>query len=128
MEVFMKKSVLIAIWAIMVFVAAAGRIAAQDEGGPRTVSVQGTLGLQNGVIILSSGDTVYFVPHLSPYAGFIDGLKEGAQVKVEGRQMDGNYLMPSKIIVDGRDYNLSVNVMWPQPGPPRPEPPGPPPR
>ena len=102
----MKKIML----AMVIALAAVGIVSAQGFGwgNGQTVSVQGTLGLQNGVIALTSGDTVYYVPHLSRYVGFIDGLKEGAQMKVDGYQMGRGYIMPVKITVNGKDYDFST--------------------
>jgi hypothetical protein len=101
----MKKIVLV----MAIALAAVGIVSAQSRNGVQTASVQGTLGLQNGVIVLSSGNMVYYVPELSRYVGFIDALKEGAQVKVEGWQMGNGYITPSKITVGGKDYDLSSN-------------------
>jgi hypothetical protein len=61
------------------------------------------------VIVLTSGDAVYFVPHISRYAGFIDDLKEGAQVKIDGYNMGTGYLVPSKITISGKNYDVSRN-------------------
>ena len=97
----MKKIVL----ATAIVLAAAGIVPAQSWGS--TVSVQGTLGLQNGVIAVISGSTVYYVPYLSRYVGFIDSLKEGAQVTVEGYQMGAGRIMPVKLTVSGKDYDFT---------------------
>jgi hypothetical protein len=108
MESFMKKMKKIVL-VMAIALAAAGVVSAQSLpwGVAQSQSVQGTLGLQNGVIVLSSGNAVYYVPHLFRYVGFIDGLKEGAQVKIEGYSMGNGYLMPSKITVGGKDYDVS---------------------
>jgi hypothetical protein len=102
----MKKIVLV----MLVALAATGIISAQNLpwGGAPSQSVQGTLGLQNGVIVLSNGNTVYYVPHLSRYVGFIDGLKEGAQVRLDGYSMGNGYFVPSRITVGGKDYDVFV--------------------
>ena len=104
----MKKIML----AMLIALAAVGIVSAQGFGwgNGQTVSVQGTLGLQNGVIALTSGDTVYYVPHLSRYVGFIDGLKEGAPVKIDGYTFTNQvaaFLEPAKLTVGGKDYDLS---------------------
>ncbi|MDR1229775.1 MAG: hypothetical protein LBK61_00070 [Spirochaetaceae bacterium] len=110
----MKKIVL----AMLTALAVAGIASAQSflGSGAQAQSVQGTLGLQNGVIVLSSGDTVYYVPHLSRHLGFIDGLKEGAHVKIDGYSMGNGYLMPSKITVGDKDYDVSGSYDVPQGG------------
>jgi hypothetical protein len=48
------------------------------------VSVSGTLVLANGFIALKSGDTLYYAGGLERLVGFVDGLKENAQVRLEG--------------------------------------------
>jgi hypothetical protein len=108
----MKKIMLTMLAALM----AAGIASAQSLpwGGAQPQSVQGTLGLQNGAIVLfpsantSDGNTVYYVPHLSRYAGFIDGLKEGAQARLDGYRMGNGYFVPSSITVGGKDYAISA--------------------
>jgi hypothetical protein len=87
----------------------AGTIFAQGWGGvSRTITVTGTLQLQNGQIALASGNTVYFIPTLERYIGFIDGLKEGARVSIDG-YASGNYLEPSKVTIDGKSYDFFPN-------------------
>jgi hypothetical protein len=76
-----------------------------------TVSVTGTLQLKNGFIALVSGDDVYYVPAISRLVGFIDGLKEGKQVSVEGLtsnrdQRGGKFLHLVKLTVDGKAYDF----------------------
>ena len=70
-----------------------------------SVTVEGTLKLEKGFIALASGDTVYYVPMLQRYVGFIDGLKEGAKVSVEGYQFK-NMLHPQKVTINGKDYDF----------------------
>ena len=86
---------------------ATGIIFAQNWGGvSQRITVTGTLQLQNGQIALASGNTVYFVPTLGRYIGFIDGLKEGASVSIDG-YASGNYLEPSKVTINGKSYDFS---------------------
>ena len=86
-----------------------GTVFAQDRSARRSraesITVDGTLQLQNGFIAVSSGDTVYYVPRLGRYVGFIDGLKEGSRVSIEGHAFR-NFLQPVKVTVDGRAYNF----------------------
>jgi hypothetical protein len=72
---------------------------------PETVSVTGTLQLQNGYIALVSGENVYRVPALTRLAGFVDGVKEGKQVTVEGLGA-GKVIRASKLTVDGKSYDF----------------------
>ena len=80
---------------------------------PATVTVSGTMVVANGMPALKSGDTTYFVGGLSRLIGFIDGLKEGAQVTIEGVVMtspnDKNikFLRPSKLTINGRTYDFA---------------------
>jgi len=102
----MKKLMLLTVIACL----AAGTIFAQSWGGvSQRITVTGTLQLQNGQIAVASGNTVYFVPTLGRYIGFIDGLKEGAGVSIEG-YASGNYLEPSKVTINGKPYEFSANI------------------
>jgi hypothetical protein len=79
---------------------------------PESVTVSGNLTIAQGMIAVVSGDTTWLVRGLDRYVGFIDGLKEGAQVTLEG------YAMPSprndkikslhvqKMSLNGKDYEL----------------------
>ncbi|MCL2044279.1 MAG: hypothetical protein FWG89_09080 [Treponema sp.] len=73
-----------------------------------TTRVQGTLQLQNGHIVLVSGSTVYFVPGLMRYIGFIDGLREGAQVSVVGYTFN-NVIRLTQLTIGGREYDFGSN-------------------
>ena len=77
-------------------------------GVSQRITVTGTLQLQNGQIALAGGNTVYFVPTLGRYIGFIDGLKEGVGVSIDG-YASGNYLEPSKVTINGKSYDFSPN-------------------
>ncbi|MDR1411484.1 MAG: hypothetical protein LBI91_04695, partial [Spirochaetaceae bacterium] len=55
---------------------------------PQELSIQGTLGLVNGQIAVISGETTYYVRGLDRLFGFVDGLKEGAPVKLDGYAAD----------------------------------------
>jgi len=99
---------------LIVAVLAVGTLCAQTRSeGPRerrertdnSVTMQGTLKLERGFVALESGDSVYFVPSLMRYAGFISELKEGANVSVEG-YVFRNMLHPKKVTVAGKSYDL----------------------
>jgi len=96
---------------LIVAVLAAGTLSAQTknekqrERPDNSVTVEGTLKLERGFIALQSGDSVYFVPSLIRYTGFISELKEGASVSVEGYAFK-NMLYPKKITVAGKSYDL----------------------
>ena len=78
-----------------------------------TVTVSGTMIVAQGMPALKSGDVTYFVSGISQLIGFIDGLKEGAQVTFEGvattSPSDKNikFLRPSKLIINGKVYDLA---------------------
>jgi len=74
----MKKIVLICLFAAII----GGSIFAQSN--TPTTNIRGTLGLSNGRISVVSGNITYYVRGLERFVGFIDGLKEGAQVSIDG--------------------------------------------
>jgi hypothetical protein len=69
-------------------------------------TVDGTLQLRNGQIGVASGNNFVFVPMLGRYVGFIDGLQEGARVSIEGIVVNGNVLMPARLNLNGRNFDL----------------------
>ena len=83
-------------------------------GAPsQTISVSGTLQLQNGVIAVTSGNNAYYVPALTRYIGFIEGLREGAQISMEG-YASGNYIQPTRVTISGKTYDFTANQGGPQ--------------
>ncbi|MDR0400596.1 MAG: hypothetical protein LBH51_06595 [Treponema sp.] len=77
------------------------------------LSLTGTLGLSRGVIVLKNGEETWYTPGLRRYIGFIDGLKEGAAVALEGwggkiPQAGENtgFLRVSKLTLNGKDYEV----------------------
>jgi len=81
----------------------------QNRNNPQqernSVTVDGTLKLERGIIAVESGDTVYFVPMLNRYTGFIASIREGARVSIEGFRYR-NMIQPTKLTVDGRSYDF----------------------
>jgi hypothetical protein len=73
----------------------------------KPVTVEGTLKIERGIISLVSGDTVYFVPMLTRYIGFIDGLKEDAKATIEGFTAR-NFLHPTKVTINGKAYDFNM--------------------
>jgi len=100
---------------IAIFIA--GSVFAQDRENRReprqreinTVAVDGTLKLERGLVAVTSGDSVYYVPLLNRYINFIDGLKEGAKVSVEGN-LFRNIIMPAKVTIEGKSYDFVSNI------------------
>jgi hypothetical protein len=105
----MKK----AFFVLVIAVLAIASVSAQNWGTPQTISVTGALQLQNGGIVLVSGNNVYFVPALQQYVGFVEGLREGAQCQVDG-YASGNFIQATRFAVNGKSYDLGVN--YPQGG------------
>ena len=70
------------------------------------ITVVGTLKLDKGLIAIESGNTVYRVPMLNRFIGFISGLREGSNVSVEGFQFR-NMLQPTKVTIDGQTYDFA---------------------
>jgi opacity protein-like surface antigen len=82
-------------------------VSAQNWSNSKVITIEGTLQLQNGQIAVSSGNTVYLVPELGRYVGFIDSLKEGARISVAG-YASGNYIQPAQITINGKSYDLQA--------------------
>jgi hypothetical protein len=106
----MRKIISIMVIAIL----AVGTICAQDKVNPRensrqreinTVSIEGTLKLEKGLVSVQSGDSVYLIPLLNRYIGFINGLREGTKVSVEGKSFR-NVIMPKKVVIDDKTYDF----------------------
>jgi len=93
-----------------------GRMHGGKQGTPRvaaeTVTVSGNLVVAHGFPALKSGDDTYFVRGINRLSGFIDGLKEGAQVTVEGlsftspRDNTLKFLKPAKMTLNGKSYDM----------------------
>jgi hypothetical protein len=75
--------------------------------------VSGNLSIVHGRVAVLSGDTTYYAGGLDRFIGFIEGLKEGAQVSLEGAayQLPGDtkakILRVDKLTLNGKDYDLS---------------------
>jgi hypothetical protein len=65
--------------------------------------------------VVSDG-TTYYVDGVRRLIGFVDGLKEGAAVKLEGtvktfhRDSDAQFLQTSKLTFNGKDYDFSTTA------------------
>jgi len=70
-----------------------------------TVSVEGTLKLEKGFVAVQNEESVYLVPMLNRYIGFIDGLKEGEKVSIEGRGFK-NMIQPLKVTIGEKSYDF----------------------
>jgi hypothetical protein len=85
----------------------------QRPEAPETVSLSGTLALANGQIALQSGSDVYYVTGIQRLVGFVDGLKEGAQVSLEGytrsfnKTENAKLLLATKLTIGSKSYDLA---------------------
>ncbi|MDR2716580.1 MAG: hypothetical protein LBB89_00745 [Treponema sp.] len=83
---------------------------------PESVSVSGNLTIAQGMIAVTSNDITYLARGLNRYTGFIDGLKEGAAVTLEGYALSSpqndkvKLLYVQKMTLNGKDYDLA----WPR--------------
>ena len=85
------------------------------ESGPGqsrdSLTIQGTLSFVNGQIALESGETTYYVWGLDRLFGFVDGLKEGAAVTLEGYAEEiplapeYRLFLAEKLVFNGREYS-----------------------
>jgi hypothetical protein len=95
-----------------------------NPGNTETSTITGKLELINGTIAVKNDDTVYYIAGLGRLIGFVDGLKEGAEVSLEGWTIGApgtpeyQRFLVSKLTLNGKEYtDLSP---WPGPmmGPP----------
>ncbi|MDR3139964.1 MAG: hypothetical protein LBT95_09900, partial [Treponema sp.] len=97
-EMVMKRRICLMVTAVLI----AGTLTAQAWGppgpwgpgmpglrqnrneAPETVTVQGNLGFSKGYISLEQDNVTYYILGLDKLIGFVEGLKEGAPVTLEG--------------------------------------------
>ena len=92
----------------------------EGNPGPRAqrpaaekVTISGSLTVAHGSPAVKSGDETYLITGIHRLLGFVDGLKEGAQVTIEGstftsRQDSGlKFLRPAKLTLNGKNYDLT---------------------
>ena len=79
-----------------------------------TVTISGSMIVAHGFPAIKSGDITYIIGGINRLVGFVDGIKEGAQVTIDGMavsiQRDGNlkFLRPSKLTLSGKTYDLAL--------------------
>lgn len=77
------------------------------------VTVSGYLTVAYGMPAIRSSETTYIVGRLCRLIGFVDGLREGAQVTIEGsaiasRRSDAIMLLnPIQLTLDGRTFDMA---------------------
>jgi hypothetical protein len=105
---------------VMILLAGAGIAVAQTAGTKAIaaqtqtiVKIEGKLALINGSIGIQVKEKTYYLAMPQYLFGFIDGLKEGAQVRLEGYEFS-NARTPeyvqfrvTKLSFNGKDYDLS---------------------
>ena len=83
---------------------------------PTAVTVSGNLAVIDARIGLKSGDNTYYVMGIDRLIGFVDGLKEGAPVTLEGYEFplpaapEYRYLRVLKLSFNGKDYEVSPRL------------------
>jgi hypothetical protein len=108
----MKRSIPL----VLILLAAGGAVFAQapdrEAFQRQTETISGSLALIDGRIALRSGTSTYYVAGLRRLIGFVDGLKEGAAVNLEGfsRALPGGsdyrIFLVTKLTLNGKDYEL----------------------
>ncbi|MDR3325061.1 MAG: hypothetical protein LBS82_03605 [Spirochaetaceae bacterium] len=105
----------------------AGLIFAQESGqgnagrppqrGPRgqdvpVTSVSGKLAWVDGKIAVKAGEKTYFASGIRRLIGFVDSIKEGSDVKLEGREFPGgkdkvvSFFQTLKVSSNGKEYDI----------------------
>ncbi|MDR2632707.1 MAG: hypothetical protein LBC51_03675 [Treponema sp.] len=84
---------------------------------PETLKVTGKLAVLNGMIALQDTDTLYYVRGLDRFIGFIEGLKEGATVSLEGYSQASpsgelRFLRATKLTLNTKQYDLVPPEPW----------------
>ncbi|MDR2071634.1 MAG: hypothetical protein LBP81_09500 [Treponema sp.] len=101
------------------------------EADRETVTLTGKLELIDGNIALRQDTVTYYIAGLNRLTGFVDGLKEGAEVTLEGvsRKLPGDgerrVLLASRLGLNGKTYDNLTPALTSRPldnpNPPRPE-------
>ena len=78
-----------------------------------SATVSGNLTIVKGRIAVKKDDVTYLTGGLNRFVGFIDGLKEGAAVTLEGKAVSVpqneklKFLMVEKMTLNGKEYDLA---------------------
>jgi hypothetical protein len=114
----MKRNVLCVLLALgaVTLVTAQGRdrrgMGAQPVATEK-ITVTGNLTIAQGMLAVKNNEISYRVNGLQRFVGFIDSLKEGAQVTLEGyvianpNDAKTKFLRTSKLTINGKDYELA---------------------
>jgi hypothetical protein len=85
----------------------------QGQPTQATATIKGGLSFVNGQIAVKSAGVTYYVRGLQRLFGFVDGLKEGAEVTLEGYVSDipvapeYKRFLVTKLTFNGKEYALS---------------------
>ncbi|GHV92536.1 hypothetical protein AGMMS50268_30390 [Spirochaetia bacterium] len=91
------------------------RIAAPAEA----VTINGTLRLVEGRIAVVADGKTYYTTGLQRLIGFVDGLKEGAVVRLEGSatavplNSNAKFLRVTRLTFNGKTYDFPDRAGWP---------------
>jgi hypothetical protein len=83
------------------------------------VSVSGKLQLVNGRVAVAQDNKTYYIMGINHLVGFVDGLKEGAAVVLEGNARALPYsvgsfmLMVTKLSLNGKEYENPLGYPFP---------------
>jgi hypothetical protein len=89
------------------------RAQVKEAPAAETMTVSGALGIRQGRIALESGGRTWYVKGLNRFIGFIDGLKEGVAVTLEGsgvkstKEENAGFLRVAKLTLNGKTYDLA---------------------
>ena len=92
----------------------AAALHASEKAGSEKITVSGNLTIVNGMAAIKSNNTVYLIPRLIQYAGFIEGLKDGARVSIEGIPVPAKsdtkavVLMLQKLTIGSKEYDMEL--------------------
>jgi hypothetical protein len=108
----MKKVVLILAIVALVCGGIFAQTATTAVSSATAVQVSGNLGLVNGRVALTDGGKTYYLEGIQHLTGLVDGLNEGASVKVEGYASPSNvspeyvFLRLTKLTFNGKSYDI----------------------
>jgi hypothetical protein len=111
----MKKLLLILAIAVLACGGIFAQTATTAASGDTTIQVSGNLSLVNGRIALKDGGKTYYLEGIQRLVGFVDGLKEGASVTVEGYASpstvapDYIFLRLTKVTFNGKSYDIPLH-------------------
>ncbi|MDR2807752.1 MAG: hypothetical protein LBB43_01950 [Spirochaetaceae bacterium] len=89
------------------------KAAVSTRNTPEKTTISGELKLVQGAIAIQKDGITYFISGLRQFIGFIEGLKEGAAVTLEGyaiptiRQKTSVLFRATKLSIGAKDYELS---------------------